>query len=185
MEIYQDRFIVEVVFGSQHHAHVYGAPQTKALTFPFPNEITPWSTTSDAGCYLSPIATDPSTGGIVYVSGSENLWQSFNSGNMWRTISTFARAGHVDISGTNGNYVVFAADTQVFVSANALASTVGPPTGVTFANISRNLPNRNVARVAFDPNDPSIIYAVLSGFNGGAGNVGHVFRPGLWCIYLE
>ena len=33
--------------------------------------------------------------------------------------------------------------------------------------------------MAFDPNDPSIIYAVLSGFNGGAGNVGHVFRTSI------
>jgi hypothetical protein len=142
----------------------------------FASEITPWGTTSDAGCYLSPIATDPSTGGIVYVSGSQNLWQSFNSGNTWRIISTLARAGHVNVSGTNGNCVVFAAGSQVFVSTNALASTVGPPSGVTFTNITRNLPPRNVARVAFDPNDPNIIYAVLGGFNGGPGNIGHVFR---------
>jgi len=142
----------------------------------FPTEITPWGTTSDAGCYLSPIATDPSTGGIVYVSGSQNLWQSFNSGSTWRIISTFARAGHVSVSGTTGNCVVFAAGSQVFVSTNALASTVGAPSGVTFINITRNLPPRNVARVAFDPNDPNIIYAVLGGFNGGPGNIGHVFR---------
>jgi photosystem II stability/assembly factor-like uncharacterized protein len=151
----------------------------EGLTFPFANEITPWGTTSDAGCYLSPIATDPSTGGIVYVSGSQNLWQSFNSGNTWRIISTFANAGHVDVSRINGNYVVFATGIQVFVTVNALASTVGPPSGVTFIDITRNLPPRNVARVSFDPNDPSIIYAVLSGFNGGPGNIGHVFRTSI------
>ncbi len=64
---------------------------------------------------------------------------------------------------------------QVFVSTNALAATVGPPSGVTFANITRNLPSRNVARVAFDPNDPSMIYVVLGGFSGG----GHVFRTSI------
>ena len=32
------------------------------------------------GCYLAPIATDPSSGGTVYVSGSQNLWQSQDGG---------------------------------------------------------------------------------------------------------
>src|SRR5262249_12578604 len=27
-----------------------------------------------------------------------------------------------------------------------------------------------------DPNDPTVIYAVVAGFNGGPGNIGHVFR---------
>jgi hypothetical protein len=36
-------------------------------------DITPWgNTTSDAGCYLAPITTDPSAG-IVYASGSRVL----------------------------------------------------------------------------------------------------------------
>jgi len=159
----------------------------EGLTFPFSNEITPWGTTSDTGCYRAPIATDPTTGGIVYVGGSQNLWQSFNSGNTWRIISPFAStfriSGHIDVSRINGNYVVIApaiaAGARVLVSTNALASTVGPPSGVTFTNITRNLPPRIVARVAFDPNDPSIIYAVLFGFNGGPGNNGHVFRTSI------
>jgi len=53
---------------------------------------------------------------------------------------------------------------SVFLSTNALAATVGPPSGVTFANITRNLPNRAVTRVAFDPIDPTVIYVALSGF---------------------
>ncbi len=143
----------------------------------FPTEITPWGTTSDAGCYLAPISTDPSTGNIVYVSGSQNLWQSRNGGGTWRIISPFARTGYMEVAKTNGSNVVIAVGNQVFVSTNALAATVGPPTGVTFTNITRNLPSRNIARALFDPNDPTVIYAVLGGFNGsGPGQTGHVFR---------
>ncbi len=143
----------------------------------FSTEITPWGTTTDGGCYLAGVTTDPSTGNIVYVSGSQNLWQSRDGGNTWRLLSPFNAAGNVDVARANGNYVVIAVGNQVFVSTNALAATVGPPSGVTFANITRNLPSRNVARAVFDPTDPTTIYAVLGGFNGGgAGQQGHVFR---------
>ena len=143
----------------------------------FPVEITPWGTTSDAGCYLAGVTTDPSTGNIVYVSGSQNLWQSQDGGGTWRKLSPFNGAGNVDVAPTNGNNVVIAVGNRVFVSTNALAATVGPPSGVTFTDITRNLPSRNVARAIFDPNDPTIIYAVLGGFNGGGpGQSGHVFR---------
>jgi len=143
-------------------------------TVPSGQDITPWGTTSDAGCYRAAIATDPSTGGIVYVSGNQNLWQSQNAGGAWRNLGAFP--GIPSVAPTNGNNVVVAARKRVFVSTNALAATVGPPSGVTFTNITRNLPNRNVLRAAFDPVDPTVIYAVLGGFNGGPGQNGHVFR---------
>jgi len=142
----------------------------------FPTQITPWGTTSDAGCYLAPVTADPSTGGIVYVSGSQNLWQSRDAGGTWRILSPFPGTGNIDVARTNGNNVVIAVGSQVFVSTNALATTVGPPSGVTFTNITLNLPTgRNVARAAFDPIDPTVIYAVLGGFDG-PGGAGHVFR---------
>jgi hypothetical protein len=142
------------------------------------SNITPWGTTTDQGTYIAPIATDPSTGGIVYALGSQNLWQSQNSGGSWRNIGPGVGGGgnDVNVSSINGNNVVVASGTQVWVSTNALATTIGPPTGVTFANITRNLPSRNVARVRFDPSDPSTIYAVLGGLNGGGSGNGHVFR---------
>lgn len=142
----------------------------------FPTEITPWGTASDAGCYLGPLAADPGAGGILYASGSQNLWQSRDGGGTWRILSPFAGTGDVDVARTNGNYVVIGVGNRVFVSTNALAATVGPPAGVTFTDITRNLPPRIVARVAFDPNDPTMIYVVLGGLNGGPGNIGHVFR---------
>lgn len=142
----------------------------------WPNIVTPWTTATDTGCYLAPVVTDPSTANIVYVSGSQNLWQSINGGGAWRILSPFATTGQIGVARTNGNNVAIGVQNRVFVSTNALAATVGPPTGVTFTDITRNLPSRNVSRVAFDPNDPNVIYAVMGGFNGGPGNIGHVFR---------
>jgi photosystem II stability/assembly factor-like uncharacterized protein len=142
----------------------------------WPTDVTPWGTASDAGCYLAPITTDPSAAGIVYASGNQNLWQSQQSGNpgSWRNIGAFP--GIPAVAPSNSNNVLVASGTQVFVTTNALAATVGAPNGLTFTNITRNLPSRNVQRAAFDPNDPTVIYAVLGGFDGGPGQRGHVFR---------
>jgi len=125
----------------------------------------PWTSADTGGFLLTPLAADPSASGILYASGLQNLWQRI--GGSWRIITTPGTSGNVDIAPTNGNNVVIAAGSQVYVSTNAQAATVGPPTGVTFANITRNLPTRNVARAVFDPVDPTVIYAVLTGFDGG------------------
>jgi hypothetical protein len=140
----------------------------------FPTNVTPPWTPADTGGYtLTPLAADPSASGILYASGNQNLWQRL-SGGTWRIIFTPGTTGNVDVAPTNGNNVVMAAGSQVFVSTNALAATVGPPSGVTFTNITRNLPGRSVARAVFDPVDPTVIYAVLTGFDGGTGQ--NVFR---------
>ena len=141
----------------------------------WPTEVTPWGTTTDQGCYLASITCDPSAAGRVYVSGNQNLWQSQDGGGTWRNIGAFP--GNPSVARTNGNNVVVTRGQRVFVSTNALAGTVGPPTGVTFTDITRNLPSRSVLRAAFDPVDPTVIYAVLGGFDGaGPAQRGHVFR---------
>ena len=135
------------------------------------SEVTPWGTATDAGCYLAPIATDPSSGGTVYVSGSQNLWQSQDGGNNWRIIGSFPGAGRTSVAPSQSNNVVVAIRNKVFVTTDALAAAP------TFTDITRNLPSRSVQRAAFDPNDPTVVYAVLGGFDGAtAGQQGHVFR---------
>jgi hypothetical protein len=136
------------------------------------NVTPPWTSADTGGFFLTPIAADPSASGTIYASGLQNLWQLL--GGAWRIIAALGNSGNVDVAPTNGNHVVIAAGSQVYVSTNALASTVGPPTGVTFTNITRNLPSRNIARAVFDPVDPNIIYAVVNGFDSGSGQ--NVFR---------
>ena len=138
---------------------------------PSGQDITPWGTSSDQNCGIFPVTTDPSNAGHVYVSGNQNLWQTQDGGTTWRKLAGFAGTGDVNVAAANGNNVVIAVGNQVFVTTNALA-----PSGVTFTNITRNLPGRNVPRALFDPIDPTVIYAVLGGFNGaGPGQSGARF----------
>lgn len=146
----------------------------------WPTEVTPWGTTSDQGCYLAPMNADPTLGDVIYASGNQNVWQTTDGGSNWRAILATTRAAQVKVAPANSNIVVAGFDDDVFVSTNALAATVGPPSGVTFANITRNLPNRGVTRVAIDPIDPTVIYATLSGFNSQTpAQPGHVFRTSI------
>jgi hypothetical protein len=140
----------------------------------FPTNLTPaWTPADTGGFLLTPLAADPSASGVLYASGNTNLWQR-QSGGTWRIIFAPGTSGNVDVARTDGNNVVIAAGSQVYLSTNALASTVGAPSGVTFTNITANLPSRNVTRVVFDPLDPNILYAVLTGFS--AGTPQNVFR---------
>jgi hypothetical protein len=130
----------------------------------------PWPPT-EAGTYLAAVAADPTTDGTVYVSSKLNLWQSTDSGATWpKKVPIPGTASEVDVAAINNNNVVVAVGGRVLVSTNALGA-------YTLTDITRNLPGRFVARVAFDPNDPATIYAVLGGLSGFPG--GHVFRTTL------
>ncbi|MBV8400865.1 MAG: choice-of-anchor D domain-containing protein, partial [Acetobacteraceae bacterium] len=123
---------------------------------------------SESGVYLSAVAVDPSTDGSVYAASNANLWHSTDSGATWpKKVPIPGTASEVDVAATNNNNVVVASGGRVLVSTNALGA-------YTLTDITRDLPSQFVARVAFDPNDPATIYAVLGGFSGIPG--GHVFR---------
>jgi hypothetical protein len=77
----------------------------------------------------------------------------------------------LNVAPGDSNRLVVSSLNKVFLTTNALATTVGPPSGVIFHDITGDLPVRFVTRVAFDPNDENVVYATLSGFDGG-----HVFR---------
>lgn len=130
--------------------------------------ITPPFSTSESNVYLSAVAVDPNTGGSVYAASNANLWHSTNSGTTWpQKVPIPGTASEVDVAATNNNNVVVSSGGRVLLSTNALGA-------FTLTNITRDLPGRFVARVAFDPNDAATIYAVLGGFSGFPG--GHVFR---------
>jgi len=132
----------------------------------------PWPP-AEVGVYLAAVAADPSTNGVVYVSSNQNLWQSTDGGSTWpNKVAILGTASEVDVSPTNSNNVVVTVGGRVLVSTDALV-----PGGFTLNDITRNLPGRFIGGVAFDPNDPATIYAVLGGFSGFSG--GHVFRTSL------
>ena len=135
--------------------------------------ITPPWPAAEVGVYLAAVATDPNAGGGVYVSSNQNLWQSTDGGATWpNQVALPGTATEADVAPTNSNNVVVTVGGRVLVSTDALVAG-----GLTFNDITRNLPGRTVGGVAFDPNDPATIYAVLGGFSGFPG--GHVFRTSL------
>jgi photosystem II stability/assembly factor-like uncharacterized protein len=123
--------------------------------------------------YLAAIATDPNNAGGLYASSNQNLWQSPDGGTTWpNKVAIPGGATDVNVAPGNSNNVVVAVGSRVFVSTDALL-----PAGLHLKDITRNLPGQFVGRVAFDPNDPATIYAVLGGFSGFPG--GHVFKTSL------
>jgi photosystem II stability/assembly factor-like uncharacterized protein len=130
---------------------------------------------------------DPNNAGYLYFGGVSNtqpkpctttnpgaLFQTTNFGSSWRQITSFtfnSSVGPTAVAQGNANIVAVRANggNNVYLSTNALAATVGPPSGVVFTDITRNLPAGGVTQLAFDPNDPTTLYATLSGF--GASHV--------------
>jgi hypothetical protein len=132
----------------------------------------PWAA-AEVGVYLAAVATDPNTSGGVYASSNQNLWQSTDGGTTWpNSVPLPGTASEIDVAPADSNNVVVTVGGRVLVSTDALVAG-----GLTFTDVTRNLPGRFVGGVAFDPNDPATIYAVLGGFSGFAG--GHVFRTSL------
>jgi photosystem II stability/assembly factor-like uncharacterized protein len=133
--------------------------------------ITPPFSAAEANVYLAAVATDPSTSGGVYASSNQNLWQSTDGGSTWpKKAAIPGTASEVDVARINNNNVVVSVGGRVLVSTDAQGA-------FTLTDITRDLPGRFVGRVAFDPNDPATIYAVLGGLSGFAG--GHVYRTSL------
>jgi hypothetical protein len=133
--------------------------------------INPPFSATETGVYLAAVAVDPSTNGGVYASSNQNLWQSTDGGSTWPKKAPIpGTASEVDVAPTNSNNVVVSVGGRVLVSTDALGA-------FTLTDITRDLPGRFVGRVAFDPNDPATIYAVLGGISGFAG--GHVYRTSL------
>lgn len=131
--------------------------------------------------FTNSLDVDPSNAGYLYFGGHSNkptgcptlnpgqLFQTTDGGGSWRQITSLtfnSSAGPTAVAPANPNNVAVVANSgnSVFVSTNALASTVGPPNGVVFTDITRNLPGGGVTQLAFDPNDPTVLYATLSGF---------------------
>ena len=140
---------------------------------------------SQVSIFLNRFAVDPNNGGYLYVGGSGgqpgtpvpgDVLQSRDGTTSFRPLGVNAPGfiTSMDVAPGDSNHVVAASGNQVFVSTNALASTVGLPSGVVFQNITGDLPGRFVTRVAFDPNDANVVYATLVGFGGG-----HVFRKAI------
>jgi protein involved in polysaccharide export with SLBB domain len=164
-----------VAHDGQNPTDVYGRSNSSILASATDGNsytgITPLWSAAESTVYLAAVATDPNTAGVVYASSNQNLYQSTSGGPPWaKTAPIGGNANDVKIAPANSNNLAVAVGTRVLVSTNALGA-------FTLKDITRNLPGQFVSRLAFDPNDPATIYAVLAGFSGFPG--GHVFRTTL------
>ncbi|MFZ0678070.1 choice-of-anchor D domain-containing protein [Candidatus Binatus sp.] len=135
--------------------------------------------------FANSLTVDPNNAGVLYFGGAANtsvppptpttnnpgqVFQSLNHGGTWTQITSFtafANAGPIAVAPANSNYVTVLQNNSLWVSVNAL--------GVTPAfTLIPGTPTLAMTRLAFDPNDPTIIYFVTSGFSGFPG--GHVFK---------
>ncbi|SAL79985.1 choice-of-anchor D domain-containing protein [Caballeronia telluris] len=168
----------DVAYDGQLGSQVYGRRNTTILRSTddggsYANITPSWSAAESANPYLAAVATDPNTGGVVYASSNQNLWQSLDGGATWpNSVAINGTATEADVAPADSNNLVISVGSRVLVSSDALAAG-----GLTFTDITRNLPGGFVGGVAFDPNDPSMIYAAIGGFSGFPG--GHVFRTSL------
>ena len=138
----------------------------------WPTEVTPWGTTSDEGCYLASIARPERRRAGLREREPEPVAEPERR---QRRGATSGLPGNASVArqrqqrrGGGGN--------RVLVTTNALAARWRAHRSDVHGHHPQPA-ERTVLRAAFDPNDPTVIYAVLGGFNGvGPAQRGHVFR---------
>jgi hypothetical protein len=107
---------------------------------------------------------DPNNNLILYY-GTNRLYRSTNGGYYWNPISddltdppvgtVFGTLTTIDVAPSNSEYIyVGTDDSQVWVTTDY---------GVTWKNISGDLPYRWVSRVKVDPQDENTVYVAFSG----------------------
>ncbi len=168
---------IDVAFDAINTSEAYGIANTY-FGKTFNSGVDNFSTAVGGGIpatefqtFANRVNVDPENAELVYFSGASNgLYQSFDGGTTFRNIGNLGGPTEVDVAPGNSNFVAVAVGGTVFFSSNALSATVGPPSGVTFRNLT-GLPGASVTQVAFDPNDPGVLYATVSGIGNG-----HVFR---------
>ena len=122
--------------------------------------------TSEQDCVTAapgthPIKVDPTDSNYVYYGGVTDLWQTTNGmGSSFRQISAGLWPHHCV-----GHCAGESKQRRCrFQRAGVGKTDAKAPSGVIFTNITRDLPNRAVTRILFDPNDPTVIYVTLAGF---------------------
>ncbi|MBT3251866.1 MAG: hypothetical protein HN729_12925 [Candidatus Marinimicrobia bacterium] len=112
-----------------------------------------------------PIVMSPSNTNILF-TGTYRIWKTTNGGSSWQAVSgDITQGGNgsgyhtvttIAVSTINSGYILAGTDDgQVHIS------TTG---GNFWTNISDQLPDRWITRVAFDPFDENRIYVTVSGF---------------------
>ncbi|HTO94417.1 MAG TPA: T9SS type A sorting domain-containing protein, partial [Bacteroidota bacterium] len=125
-------------------------------------------TCADAVLFYAPLALGPGTPNTVYY-GTDRLYRSSNSGTNNSVVSQAPLAASVPISAIavspqDDNYRIVGLTNGSLFYTTTGSSTLGvlDPTGGTGV-----IPDKYVARAAFDPSDKNTAYIAIGGYMGG------------------
>ncbi len=119
------------------------------------DEPTNWST---------PVVMDPNNSQVLYY-GTHTLYRTENGANSWTKISP-KLTDHNDEKRLGTITTIAVAPTNsdiIYVGTDDSYVWVSSDYGITWEDISANLPYRWVTRVVVDPKDKNIVYATFSG----------------------
>ncbi len=121
--------------------------------------------------FIAPYVVAQNDPRILY-AGAERIYKSTNQGDFWQPTNSGAvldgnPAFCMEVAPSNDN-VVYVGTAPVDTRGNIFVTLNG---GVTWANITQNLPDRYPTDVTVDPNDEATAYVVFSGFE-----TSHVFK---------
>ena len=133
---------------------------------------------ADRNNWNTPVAMDFNAPNTLYY-GTQRVYKSTNRAISWQPISpdltngnqsnniTFGTLTTIDVSTVDGQIIYAGTD-----DGNVWNTLDG---GMTWNNLSADLPNRWVTDVAADPIDIATAYAIFSGYRFGE-NIGHVYK---------
>lgn len=143
----------------------------------FANAMTGITEASADFAFITPFAMDPNDPSILWIGGKK-LWRTTDGASNW-TAASAALQGNSTVSAIavapgNSNIVAVGKSTgEVLVSTAALSAT-----GATVWSFTKPV-SGNIAALAFDPEDSTILYATCSNF-GQPHVLKSIDRGGTW-----
>ena len=123
------------------------------------------SPSSFGGGWITPFVIDPTNHDILY-AGCEDVYQSFDDGDTWSTISS-------DLTGSSSNFLSSLAlapsNTEYIYTSTSHTLFSTSNGGSTWANITGTLPVSTsiITYIAVSSDDPKKLWVTLSGFSEG------------------
>jgi len=115
---------------------------------------------TETGAWVTPYVLHPTDPNTIY-AGFQNVWESKNQGNFWKSISTFTGSiRSLAISQADPNYIYAANYTSIYRTSDG---------GNSWLNISASLPvsMASLTYIAVSDSDPEKVWVTFSGFAEG------------------
>jgi uncharacterized protein (TIGR03437 family) len=142
----------------------------------FTKAISGITETSASFPFIAALGADPNNGSEMFLGGTTNLWRTVDGANSWTAaapVEEMSSVTAIAVSPRDSNIVLFGTATgRIYRSSNALATNAS--TFWQFA-VPRSDFASFVGSIAFDWNNPDVVYATYSTFNNNPGDA-HVYK---------